>query len=158
MRTKRSLWWGGLVLLVAVSPACHLSAPDYSEYAEGPAPRRMPSPGKEDCTSYEDSLTGGKIFTMYCASCHNARILADRPFSSYQNVAAHMHVRADLTGKEYAKLLVFLRRWADVPPPHPLEEPPSPKRFVFSQPIPELRPEGDNPPAEGPAGAVNPER
>jgi hypothetical protein len=107
-------------------------------------------------------LTGGQIFTMYCGSCHNARILADRPFSSYQNVAAHMHTRANLTGKEYAELLVFLRRWADVadvPPPHPPEEP-SPKRFIFSQPIPELRPEAataeNAAPAKEPGAAARP--
>jgi hypothetical protein len=49
-----------------------------------------------------------------------------------------MRVRANLTGKEYAKLMEFLRRWDDVPPPAQHESP-SPKRFFFSQPIPELR-------------------
>ena len=51
---------------------------------------------------------------MYCSSCHNARSLAERPFAHYQNVAAHMRVRANLTGKEYAKVLEFMRRWRDV--------------------------------------------
>ena len=64
--------------------------------------------------------------------------LAGRPFASYRNVAAHMRVRANLTGKEYAKLMEFLRRWHDVPPPNPPVEP-SPKRFFFSQPISELQ-------------------
>jgi hypothetical protein len=49
-----------------------------------------------------------------------------------------MRVRANLTGKEWAKLDEFLHRWHDVPPPTP-PDPPSPKRFNFGQPIPELR-------------------
>jgi hypothetical protein len=77
---------------------------------------------------------------MYCGACHNARSLAERPFSNYKNVAQHMHVRANLTGKEYAKLIAWMRRWDDVPPPNPPLEP-SPKRQIFSQPIQELRPE-----------------
>ena len=79
---------------------------------------------------------------MYCNQCHNARALGERPFSNYQNVAAHMRVRANLTGTEYAKLIEFLRRWHDVPPPTPPVEP-SPKRLIFPQPIAELR---DEPP------------
>jgi hypothetical protein len=99
----------------------------------------MPSPAKEaEACCYEDSLTGGQVFSMYCSSCHNAPTLAERPFSNFQNVAAHMRVRANLTGKEYAKLQEFLRRWHDVPPPTPPQAP-SPKRFIYSQPIVELR-------------------
>jgi hypothetical protein len=82
---------------------------------------------------------------MYCSYCHNAPALAERPFAQYRNVAAHMRVRANLTGKEYEKLMVFLRRWHDVPPPNPPAEP-SPKRFIYSQPISELQA-----PAAGPA-------
>jgi hypothetical protein len=89
---------------------------------------------------------------MYCSYCHNAPALAERPFSNYQNVAAHMRVRANLTGKEYAKLMEFLRRWHDVPPPNPEAEP-SPKRLIFSQPMSELR---KQPPA-GAAGAPMPQ-
>jgi hypothetical protein len=77
---------------------------------------------------------------MYCSYCHNAPALAERPFANYRNVVAHMRVRANLTGKEQAKLMEFLRRWHDVPPPSPPVEP-SPKRFFFSQPIAELRKE-----------------
>ncbi len=112
----------------------------------GPAPLRMPSPAKEGGT-YEDSLTGGQVFKMYCGYCHNAPTLAERPYAQFRNVAAHMRVRANLTGKEYAKLMDFLRRWNDVPPPHPAVEP-SPKRLIFSQPISELRPKEPAPEAK----------
>jgi hypothetical protein len=125
---------------VAVAPGCHHTLVDTSDYAQGPAPLRVPSPVKEaaSCGSYQDSLTGGQVFTMYCSYCHNAPSLAERPFSNFKNVAAHMRVRANLTGKEYAKLVEFLQRWHDVPPPNPPVEP-SPKRFIFSQPISELQ-------------------
>jgi hypothetical protein len=75
---------------------------------------------------------------MYCGYCHNAPTLAERPFSNFQNVALHMRDRANLTGKEYAKLIEFMKRWNDIPPGHgPIE--PSPKNFVYSQPIQELK-------------------
>ena len=134
-----------LVMVALLAPlGCYHTSVDTSEYTQGPAPLRMPSPGRQSgaCCSYEDSLTGGKVFTMYCGYCHNARSLAERPFASYQNAAAHMRVVANLTGKEYAELLEFMRRFHDIPPPHPAEEP-SPKRFFFSQPIAELKKDGD---------------
>jgi hypothetical protein len=56
--------------------------------------------------------------------------------------------------KEYAKLMEFLRRWHDVPPPNPPPEP-SPKRLIFWQPIPELRPQ--QPAAEEGPGPGKPE-
>ena len=59
-----------------------------------------------------------------------------------------MRVRSNLTGKEYAKLMEFLRRWNDVPPPTPPVEP-SPKRLIFSQPMNELREQA--PASAGPA-------
>src|SRR5262249_24228383 len=123
-----------------LAAGCYNTPVDTSEKARGPAPLRMPSPAKEGCDCYEDSLTGGQVFEMYCSYCHNAPSLAERPFSNYQNVAPHMRVRANLTGKEYAKLMEFLRRWHDIPPPSPPPEP-SPKRLTFSQPIQELRPQ-----------------
>jgi hypothetical protein len=98
---------------------------------------------------------------MYCSYCHNAPSLAERPYAQFRNVAAHMRVRANLTGKEYAKLMDWLRRWHDVPPPSPPDEQ-SPKRFVFDQPLQELRPQEpakDGKPAELPipkAPAPNP--
>jgi hypothetical protein len=148
MAKARWPWLGGLL----VALGCYNTPVDVSEYARGPVPLRAPSPAaQEHCDSYEDSLTGGQIFAMYCAYCHNVS-LAERPFGQYQNVAAHMRVRANLTGKEYAKLMAWLRRWHDVPPPHPAVEP-SPKRLIYSQPIPELRPSS---PAAEPAPQPKP--
>ncbi len=133
-------WWQVIPLVVAgfiVVGCCEITPINLDR---GPAPLRMPPPdqGCENET-YEDCLTGGQIFTMYCNYCHNAPALAERPFSNFKNVAAHMRVRANLTGKEYAKLVAWLRRWSDVPPPNSPPEP-SPKRLIYSQPIPELRP------------------
>lgn len=145
--TMRSL--GLLSSIVAFGGAflalvgCQSTPINLSEYWRGPAPLRTPSPAQEAqaCCSYEDSLTGGQVFQMYCSYCHNAPSLAERPYSQFQNVAAHMRVRANLTGKEYAKLMEFLRRWNDVPPPNPPVAP-SAKRLTFSQPISELKEEG----------------
>src|SRR5438067_4709069 len=145
MKEYGRLCWLGCVLSVPglfLAIGCYNTPIATSEYDQGPAPLRMPSPetAGANCDCYEDSLTGGQVFTMYCSYCHNAPALAERPFSNYQNVAAHMRVRANLTGKEYAKLLEFLQRWADVPEAKtPLE--PSPTRLTFSQPMNELRPD-----------------
>jgi hypothetical protein len=155
MRNWRNPWLVGSVVVVGLILSlvglggCTNTPVDTSSYAEGPAPRRMPSPAREAEAgqSYEDSLTGGQVFKMYCNYCHNAPSLAERPFAQFQNVPAHMRVRANLTGKEYAKLMEWLRRWHDVPPANPPLEP-SPKRLTFSQPINELR---EQPPAPAPA-------
>jgi hypothetical protein len=146
------------VLLVGAylaAAGCYNTPVDTSDYAQGPVPLRMRSPAKEPeaCDCYEDSLTGGQVFTMYCSYCHNAPSLAERPFSNYRNVAAHMRVRANLTGKEYAKLMEFLRRWHDIPPPTPPVEP-SLKRLIFSREIQELRPQ--EPTAQGGAKPAEP--
>jgi hypothetical protein len=126
-----------LVSVVALATLGCQSTP--IDLTNGPAPLRIPRPGGQAQT-YEDSLTGGEVFSMYCNQCHNARALAERPFFSYENVMAHMRVRANLTGKEYEKLLAFLRRWHDVPAPTPPVYP-SPKTVTFPQPIAELRDE-----------------
>lgn len=130
------------------------------DLARGPASLRIPRPG-EPPQSFEDSLTGGQVFTMYCNQCHNARALSERPFFNYENIATHMRVRANLTGEEHAKLVAFLQRWHDVPSPSPPVEGP-PKRFNFSQPIPELREEQQAKEraaeAQAPAGAAAPAR
>jgi hypothetical protein len=118
----------------------------------------MPRPGG-DAESFEDSLTGGEVFAMYCNQCHNARALGERPFGNYQNVAAHMRVRAQFTGEEYEKILEFLRRWHDVPAPTPPPET-SPKRLIPPQPITELRdqiaPQAQPPAAAQPQPAAAP--
>jgi hypothetical protein len=128
------------------------------DLSKGPAPLRQPRPDG-DAETFEDSLTGGEVFSMYCNQCHNARALAERPFANYQNAAAHMRVRAQFTGEEYEKLLEFLRRFHDVPQPTPPPEP-SPKRQIFPQPISELREEIAPQPAAGaqpqPAAAQEP--
>lgn len=142
MDKYRGLCWLGCLVFIPgllLAIGCYNTPIATSEYAQGPAPLRMASPAKEGCDCYEDSLTGGQVFTMYCSYCHNAPPLSERPFSNYQNVMAHMRVRANLTGKEYAKLMEFLRRWNDIPPPNPPVEP-SPKRLIYSQPMQELRP------------------
>jgi hypothetical protein len=148
MRIGRKRWLIGPALVLGAflaAAGCYTTPTWLSEYERGPAPLRMPSPAREaECASYEDSLTGGQVFTMYCSYCHNAPSLAERPFSQFRNVAAHMRVRANLTGKEYEKLMEFLRRWNDVPPPTPPVTP-APSRLIFSQPINELREEA--PPA-----------
>jgi hypothetical protein len=156
MQIKRNRWLIGLALVVGafLVAGCYNTPSNYSELERGPAPLRMPSPAKEgECECYEDSLTGGQVFTMYCSYCHNAPSLAERPYSQFRNVATHMRVRANLTGKEYAKVMEFLRRWNDVPPPNP-PMPPSPTRLTFTQPIAELRPQ--EPKKEGPPMPPNP--
>lgn len=122
---------------------------------QGPASLRMPRPD-EPPESFEDGLTGGQVFTMYCDQCHIARPLAERPFLNYENVMAHMRARANLTGEEYAKLIDFLRRFNDVPSPsEPVD--PARTRTAFPQPIAELRPkepaEDAQPAAPPPANA-----
>ena len=115
-----------------------VSSPDY---VDGPAPLRMPSPERTDgAETFEDSLTGGQVFQMYCASCHNRRPMSERPFANYRNVAAHMRTRANLTGKESDKLVAWMRQVQAAPLPNPDTEP-SPKRSVFSQPVSELQAE-----------------
>jgi hypothetical protein len=131
------MWIGPFAGLLGLIAAGCESTP--INLANGPAPLHMPGSAGEGAT-YEDSLTGGEVFSMYCNQCHNARALGERNLANYQNVAAHMRVRANLTGKEYEKLLEFLRRWHDAPSPTPPMEP-SPKRLIFGQPVAELRDE-----------------
>ncbi len=139
-----------LVGTLAATGGCYNTPVDVSEFQRGPTPLRTPSPvaGVKACC-YEDSLTGGEVFHMYCSYCHYAPSLAERPFSQFRNVAAHMRVRANLTGKEYAKVMEFLREWNDIPPPTP-PVPPSPKRLIFSQPITELQPKPEAPGGQRP--------
>ena len=143
MRSMRNHWLAGSVLVLgtlAGASGCTNTPIVVSDHERGPAPLRFPSPEKDGGCTYEDALTGGKIFAMYCSYCHNAPSLAERPYAQFRNVAAHMRVRANLTGKEYAKLMEFLRRWNDIPPPSPPVAP-TPNRMIFSQPMSELKPE-----------------
>jgi hypothetical protein len=94
-----------------------------------------PPPGS---SADADCAAGGQLFKQYCGSCHNARPLGERPFSNYEVAVAHMRNQAYLTGEEYRQIIYFLRRWHDVGPPTPPTAP-SPKRFIPSQPISELR-------------------
>jgi hypothetical protein len=122
-----------------------------ADFVDGPAPLRAPSPAQAiGSDRFEDSLTGGEVFQMYCASCHNRRPMSERPFANYRNVAAHMRTRANLSGKEYEKLVDWMRRVQDASPTGPDTEP-SPKRLTFSQPIP--RPGGE----PGPEPGANPD-
>lgn len=154
MRLCQRSGWAAVAATVIALIGCRNTPVDTSPYAEGPAPLRTPSPAVENC-SYEDSLSGGEIFSMYCGACHNARSLAERPFSNYKNVAQHMRTRANLTGKEYAKLVAWLRRWHDVPPPHPPLEA-GPKRLIYSQPMSELREQPTTTPEAVPPGIEEP--
>jgi hypothetical protein len=117
-------------------PSAHTAS---RNYGLGGAPQDPPA--AEAGHSYDDYLSGGRVFQMYCGACHNARPLAERPFSNYEVASAHMREQAYLTGKEYRQLIHFLRRWQDVGPPTP-EVAPTPKRFFFSQPLNELREPG----------------
>ena len=124
------------------------------DVSRGPAPLRQPRPGP-DAETYEDSLTGGEVFAMYCNQCHNARALAERPFANFQNAVAHMRVRANFTGEEYEKILAFLQRMHDVPQPRTPPVEPSPKRLIFGQPVAELR--DQIAPQANPAAAAQPQ-
>lgn len=88
--------------------------------------------------TYDEAVGGGHLFDRHCATCHNPRPLAERPFFSYAPIVTHMRTVANLTGEEQRKIMVFLEKWHGMPPPHPPTEP-TPKRFFYSQPIPELR-------------------
>ncbi len=130
-----------VLLLVAVAvPILGCYTPPVA-VSQAPAPFRFRlRKGEELSGRWEDEVTGGQLFSMYCGYCHNARAIGERPFSNYQNVVAHMRVRALMTGEEQAKIEAFFRRMHDVPPASgPIEA--SPKRQIFSQPIPELREE-----------------
>ncbi len=127
-----------LVVFALSTVGCYNPPVDVSQ---PPAPFRFRiRKGEELSGNWQDEVTGGQLFSMYCGYCHNARAIGERPFSNYQNVLAHMRVRALMTGEEQAKIEAFFRRWHDVPPASgPIE--PSPKRQIFSQPIAELREE-----------------
>lgn len=157
-KTKSLLVCGGLLITAGMASLVGCSNTPIS-VVKRPAPLREPLPDLADensSASYEDGLTGGQVFAMYCNQCHNPRPIAERPFANFKNVAAHMRVRANLTGKEYAKLMEFFRRFHDVSDPNSPDEPP-PKRFIFNQPIPELQKDAATPKAMPPVPTAVPE-
>lgn len=149
--SKRKPWLPLLTLVVCgglwgcETPSAHTTSRDYSQ---GDTPVDPP----QDSRGFEDRVGGGQLFQMYCGACHNARALGERPFSNYEVATAHMREQAYLTGTEYRKILHFLRRWHEVGPPTP-EVTPSPRRFFFSQPVPELRPRDPEPRADRGSGS-----
>jgi len=112
-------------------PSAHTFSRNYSLREDIP----VDAPGCEGDRNY---LEGGRLYSLYCGSCHNARPLSERPFASNEVSTTHMREQAYLTGREYRQIIHFLRRWHDLGPPTP-EVPPSPKRLFFAQPVSELR-------------------
>jgi hypothetical protein len=146
-------WLGRIALALALAAGCetpsaHTFSRNYGLRKDLPFDAPGPHAAAED-----DRVAGGRLFQLYCGSCHNARPLGERPFSNYHVAVAHMRNQAYLTGKEYRQIIHFLRRWDDVGPPTPPVGP-SPKRLVFPQPISELRqeakPRESTPPPAGP--------
>src|SRR5262245_44324673 len=87
---------GGAAAGCSGSPSAHTVSRNYSlgEFPVDPPPACPPR-------TFEDRVTGGQLFQMYCGSCHNARPLAERPFSNYEVAMTHMREQAYLTGEEY---------------------------------------------------------
>lgn len=135
-----TLGLGAAVVFVAVgcwtNPSPHTISRNYNL-------RGFPAdPPPHGGGQFDDRVTGGELFKMYCGACHHARALGERPFANYEVAVAHMREQASLTGKEYRAIIHFLRRWHEIGPPTPDVEP-SPKHHTFAQPIPELRPKED---------------
>src|SRR6516165_8576296 len=100
------------------TPSAHTVSRNYSLRHDLPVdPPRVRGQSQDEC------VDGGRLFKLYCGSCHNARPLGERPFSNYHVAVAHMRDQAYLTGKEYRQIILFLRRWDDVGPATPPVEP-----------------------------------
>ena len=116
------------------NPSPHTLSRDYNlEQLPVDRPNNAPK-------SFENDVSGGRLFQLYCASCHEGRPLGERPFRETAVTFSHMRTQAYLTGTEYRKLVHYLRRWHDLGPTFEEVEA-SPKRFFYSQPITELKPE-----------------
>jgi hypothetical protein len=144
-----------LALLVAAAggcgtPSAHTFSRNYGQREDLPVDPPGPPPDAAD-----ECANGGKLFKLYCGSCHNARPLSERPFSNYSVAVAHMRNQAYLTGKEYRQIIMFLRRADNVGPPTPPVGP-SPKRLIYSQPISQLRGEAGSGAAAPPTEAAGP--
>jgi hypothetical protein len=112
-------------------PSAHTISRNYS------LRENLPVDPPADCRD-PDLLEGGRLYQLYCGSCHNFRPLSERPFSNNDISLAHMRDQAYLTGREYRQIVHFLRRWHDLGPPTP-DVAPSPKRLIFKEPISETR-------------------
>jgi hypothetical protein len=155
-------WFGEVMRLLAVlvlfvaatggcgTPSAHTFSRNYGLREDLPVDPPGPQPDAEDeCTN------GGRLFKLYCGSCHNARPLGERPFSNYSVAIAHMRSQAYLTGKEYRQIIMFLRRWDNVGPPTPPVGP-SPKRLIYSQPLSQLRGQAEAGASAPPSTAASP--
>lgn len=158
MAKLRTVTLALLGMSLALVAGCHELQTALTSAGPVPAPLQREGPvAIPPGHKYDETVTGAHLFDRHCATCHNPRPLSERPFFSYKPVLTHMRTVAVLTGEEHRKILDFLRHWHDMPPPHPPVEP-SPKRFFFAQPIPELQETAPvprvlpQPPAAAPAG------
>ena len=86
----------------AATPATSDALTGQSEGTAAPnCDQAKPAPSR---VCYEDALSGGRVFSMYCGSCHNARALGESPSASAENAANHMRVGTNLTDPEYRTL------------------------------------------------------
>src|SRR5258708_6301203 len=97
-RPRRSLA-AAVALAAAIVPGCgtpsaHTISRNYGLRGELPVDPPRPRTAAED-----DCATGGRLYKLYCGSCHNARPLGERPFNNYEVAIAHMRDQAYLTGK-----------------------------------------------------------
>src|SRR5436190_12667388 len=74
------------------TPSAHTISRNYGLRKDLPFDAPGPHAAAED-----DRVAGGRLFQLYCGSCHNARPLGERPFSNYQVAVAHMRSQAYLT-------------------------------------------------------------
>ena len=87
LRDSRSRSARLLVLIAVALPTLGCYNPPV-DVSQTPAPFRFRlKKGEELSGKWEDEVTGGQLFSMYCGYCHNARAIGERPFSNYQNVA-----------------------------------------------------------------------
>jgi hypothetical protein len=80
------------------TPSAHTFSRNYGQRPDLPV-----DPPKPQSQAEDDCADGGRLFKLYCGSCHNARPLGERPFSNYSVAIAHMRSQAYLTGKEYRR-------------------------------------------------------
>ena len=119
------------------TPSAHTVSRNFGLRGDVPVdPPRPPATSEDDCAE------GGRLYKLYCGSCHNARPLGERPFSNYNVAVAHMRDQAYLHHRQGTRqIIMFLHGGAARRRSRRrLPVGPSPKRLVFPQPISELRP------------------